>query len=137
MELTKALADCSPEVRAAALLLFQGAESAEESQAILTLVMDGRRRSQRARYEYGGPNDDGARVTMPARIPAGLAKAYQDCARRRGLSSYAWMREAMARQFRRDTDPKTIARAARRNRKKTREAARKLQKLLDEGRFDD
>lgn len=130
MTLAKMLEDCTPEEREAALLLFKGAASTEESEAILTLVKAGRMRRQKAAYEA---DEDGGRITMPARIPAGLAKTYQDCARRRQLSTYAWMREAMHNQFRRDTDPRVIARAAKRNRKKNREAARKLQRLLDDG----
>ena len=130
MTLVKMLEDCTQEEREAAMLLFKGAATAEESQAILTLVRAGRMRRMKAAYET---DEDGGRITMPARIPAGLAKMYQDCARRRQLSTYAWMREAMHNQFRRDTDPRVISRAAKRNRKKNREAARRLQRLLDEG----
>ena len=133
MLLHKALEDCSPEVRAAAMLLFKGAASTEESDAILTLVMEGRRRTQRARYEYGGSMDDAARRTMPARIPAGLARMYEDCAKRRGLSTYAWVREALHRQWKRDTDPKRISKAAKRDRARKRAAALRLQTLLDKG----
>ena len=133
MELHKALIDCSPEVREAAMLLFKGAASAEESEAILTLVMEGRRRTQRARYEYGGSMEDAARRTMPARIPAGLARMYENCAKRRGLSTYAWVREALHRQWKRDTDPKRLGKAAKEERARKRDAARKLQMLLDKG----
>ena len=133
MTLAKMLEDCTQEEREAAMLLFKGAATAEESQAILTLVSMGRTRRARARYEN---DEDGGRTTMPARIPTGLAKTYQDCARRRGLSTYAWVREAMHNQFRRDTDPRAMARAARRRRKTNREAAKRLQQLLDDGRIE-
>ena len=131
MTLSKMLEGCSQEERAAAMLLFKEAETTEAAEAVIALVRAGRMRRARARYEIG--DDDQGRKTMPARIPAALAAKYEAVARARRMSVYAWMREAMDRQYRRDTDPKERKRARRRERDANRRAAARIRRLLDEG----
>lgn len=99
-KLTRILEDCTQEEREAAMLLFKAAENREQSEAVLILVRKGRKREVRARYEVGG--EKGGRRTLPARLPAGLAALYEETAHRRGLTTYAWVREAFERQWQHD-----------------------------------
>ena len=110
--LIRAMQEAKPEEKEAALLLMKRATTAEETAAVALLLMSGRRRRQQ--YASDHLTEPGRRKTMPARIPIETARRYEACAARRHLAVYAWMREAMERQYRWDTYGREAERKKRR-----------------------
>lgn len=98
--LIRAMQEAKPEEKEAALLLMKRATTAEEMAAVALLLMTGRRR--RRQHASDHVTDPRRRKTMPARIPIEIARRYEACAERRRLSVYAWVREALERQYQRD-----------------------------------
>lgn len=99
--LARAMQEARPAEKEAALMLMQRAETAEETAAVTTLLMSGRRRRQQ--YASDHLTDRQRRKTMPARVPIETARRYEECAKRRHMSVYAWVCHAMDQQYRRDT----------------------------------
>lgn len=118
--LIRAMQEAKPEEKEAAMLLMKRATTAEETAAVALLLMSGRRR--RRQHASDSVTDPDRRKTMPARIPIETARRYEACAERRRLSVYAWVREAMERQYRWDTYGRE---AERKKRRKPRPGQRK------------
>lgn len=110
--LIRAMQEAKPEEKEAAMLLMKRATTAEETAAVALLLISGRRRRQQHASDH--LTDPGRRKTMPARIPIETARRYEACAERRHLAVYAWVREALERQYRWDTYGREAERRRRR-----------------------
>lgn len=97
----KAVLECPPELKPYVMSLFRITKTAEEVNAVTTLLEAARRREQqRASDEV---TDHARRKLIGARLPREQVARYEEHARARGLSVYAWVSQAIEKQYRAET----------------------------------
>ena len=98
----KAVLECPPELKPYVMTLFRVTKTAEEVNAVTTLLEAARRREQRRASDE--VTDHARRKLIGARLPREQVARYEKHARARGLSVYAWVSQAIEKQYRAETD---------------------------------
>ena len=93
LALIRALEEAPREVKEAALRLYKAAQTRDDTAAITLLLTAPRRTMQRRRSDQ--VTDARRRTLAGARLPRETVQQYRQEAKRRGLSMYAWIAEAL------------------------------------------
>lgn len=93
----KAVMECPPELKPYVMSLFRITKTAEEVTAVTTLLEAARRREQRRASDE--VTDYARRKLIGARLPREQVARYEEHARAQGLSVYAWVSQAIERQY--------------------------------------
>lgn len=97
LALVRALEEAPVEVKAAALRLYKAAQTREDTAAVTLLLTAPRRTMQRRRSDQ--VTDARRRTLAGARLPRETVQQYRQEAKRRGLSMYAWIAEALEAHY--------------------------------------
>lgn len=97
LALVRALEEAPVEVKAAALRLYKAAQTREDTAAVTLLLTAPRRAMQRRRSDQ--VTDARRRSLAGARLPRETVQQYRQEAKRRGLSMYAWIAEALEAHY--------------------------------------
>lgn len=97
LTLIRALEEAPVEVKAAALRLYKAAQTREDTAAVTLLLTAPRRAMQRRRSDQ--VTDARRRSLAGARLPRETVQKYRQEAKRRGLSMYAWIAEALEAHY--------------------------------------
>lgn len=98
----KAILECPAELKPYVMTLFRVAKTAEEVNAVTTLLEAARRKEQRRASDE--VTDHARRKLIGARLPREQVARYEEHARAKGLSVYAWVSQAIEKQYRAETD---------------------------------
>ena len=98
----KAVLECPAELKPYVMTLFRVAKTAEEVNAVTTLLEAARRKEQRRASDE--VTDHARRKLIGARLPREQVARYEEHARAKGLSVYAWVSQAIEKQHRAETD---------------------------------
>jgi len=98
----KAVLECPAELKPYVMTLFRVTKTAQEVNAVTTLLEAARRREQRRSSDE--ITDHARRKLIGARLPREQAARYEEHARAQGLSVYAWVSRAVERQYKAETD---------------------------------
>lgn len=97
----KAVLECPAELKPYVMTLFRAVQTAEEVNAVTTLLEAARRREQRRGSDE--VTDHARRKLIGARLPREQVARYEEHARARRLSVYAWVSQAIEKQYRAET----------------------------------
>lgn len=97
----KAVLECPAELKPYVMTLFQVTKTAQEVNAVTTLLEAARRREQRRSSDE--ITDHARRKLIGARLPREQVARYEEHAQAQGLSVYAWVSQAIERQYRTET----------------------------------
>lgn len=97
LTLVRALEEAPQEVKEAALRLYKAAQTREDVAAVTLLLTAPRRAIQRRRSDQA--TDARRRTLAGARLPRETVQKYRQEAKRRGLSMYAWIAEALEAHY--------------------------------------
>lgn len=98
----KAVLECPAELKPYVMTLFRVTKTAQEVNAVTTLLEAARRREQRRASDE--ITDHARRKLIGARLPREQVARYEEHARAQGLSVYAWVSRAVERQYKAETD---------------------------------
>ena len=97
----KAVLECPASLKPYVMTLFRAVQTAEEVNAVTTLLEAARRRAQRRASD--DVTDPARRKLIGARLPREQVARYEEHARAQGLSVYAWVSQAIERQYSAET----------------------------------
>lgn len=98
----KAVLECPAELKPYVMTLFRVAKTAKEVNAVTTILEAARRKEQRRASDE--VTDHARRKLIGARLPREQVARYEEHARAKGLSVYAWVSQAIEKQYRAETD---------------------------------
>lgn len=98
----KAVLECPAELKPYVMTLFRVTKTAKEVNAVTTILEAARRKEQRRASDE--VTDHARRKLIGARLPRKQVARYEEHARAKGLSVYAWVSQAIEKQYRAETD---------------------------------